>query len=155
MLSPKQGVSRQDFLRGIAASLGLGAFGGWRIFAAPPGWKPPHKPNLVFGVISDTHLRTTANGNYSKGYWSDKWLVAALKCFADVLTPENGIATLNSQRRKGDYVIDYIMMDRAYRDAFRVDGAWLVEERKASDHAPLVVKIAPARTKRKPSGGGD
>ena len=50
----------------------------------------------------------------------------------------NGIATLNSRRRKGDYVIDYIMMDRAHRDAFRVDGAWLVEERKASDHAPLV-----------------
>ena len=81
--------------------------------------------------------------------------IAALKRFAEVLTPENGIATLNSRRRKGDYVIDYIMMDRAHRDTFRVDGAWLVEERKASDHAPLVVKIAPARTKRKPSGGGD
>ena len=83
MLSSKQGVSRQDFLRGIAASLGLGAFGGWRIFAAPPGWKPPHKPNLVFGVISDTHLRTTANGKYSNGYWSDRWLVAALKHFSE------------------------------------------------------------------------
>ena len=83
MLSSKQGVSRQDFLRGIAASLGLGAFGGWRIFAATPGWKPPRKPNLVFGVISDTHLRTTANGKYSKGYWSDRWLVAALKHFSE------------------------------------------------------------------------
>ena len=83
MLSSKQGVSRLDFLRGIAAQTGLVALGGWRIFAAPPGWKPPHKPNLVFGVISDTHLRTTANGKYSKGYWSDRWLVAALKHFSE------------------------------------------------------------------------
>ena len=83
MLSSKQGVSRLDFLRGGAASLGFVAFGGWRLFAAPPGWKPSGKPNLVFGVISDTHLRTTANGKYSKGYWSDRWVVAALKHFSE------------------------------------------------------------------------
>ena len=99
MLSSKQGVSRQDFLRGIAASLGLGAFGGWRLFApplghppcglaalggySPPGWKPSGKPNLVFGVISDTHLRTTADGKYSTKYWSDRWVVAALKHFRE------------------------------------------------------------------------
>ena len=83
MLSSKQGVSRLDFLRGVTASLGLVALDGCRLFAAPPGWKPPHKPNLVFGIISDTHLRTTANGKYSKGYWSDRWLVAALKHFRE------------------------------------------------------------------------
>lgn len=83
MLSSKQGVSRLDFLRGGAASLGLAAFGGWRLFAAPPGWKPSGKPNLVFGVISDTHLRTTADGKYSTKYWSDRWVVAALKHFRE------------------------------------------------------------------------
>lgn len=68
---------RRDFLRG-AAAFGLG---GWRIFAAPPGWRPEGKPELVFGVVSDTHLRTANNGKYSTRYWSDKWFVAALRAF--------------------------------------------------------------------------
>ena len=29
-----------------------------RVFAVPPGWKPTKKPNLVFGVLTDTHLMT-------------------------------------------------------------------------------------------------
>ena len=77
-------ISRLGFLRGIAASLGLGSIGrGARLFAAPPGRTPPKDANLVFGVVSDTHLRTTTDGKYSKGYWSDKWLVAAFRCFRD------------------------------------------------------------------------
>ena len=70
-------VTRAGFLKGLAAAFGA------RLFAAPPGWTPPGKANLVFGVVSDTHLRTTADGKYSKKYWSDKWLVAALRCFRD------------------------------------------------------------------------
>ena len=72
-------ISRREFLQG-AAAFGLG---GWRLFAAPAGWKHGGKPNLVFGVVSDTHLRTTADGKYSTRYWSDKWLVAAFRCFRD------------------------------------------------------------------------
>ena len=50
-----QGImTRRDFLLG-AAAVGLG---GWRLFAAPLGWKHGGRPNLVFGVVSDTHLRT-------------------------------------------------------------------------------------------------
>ena len=70
-------MTRLGFLKGFAAMFGA------RLFAAPPGWTPPGKPNLVFGVVSDTHLRTTADGKYSTKYWSDKWLVAALCCFRD------------------------------------------------------------------------
>lgn len=70
-------MTRLGFLRGLAATFGA------RLFAAPPGWTPPGKANLVFGVVSDTHLRTTADGKYSKKYWSNKWLVAAFRCFRD------------------------------------------------------------------------
>ena len=75
-------VSRLGFLKGLASAFGAGALGGGaRLFAAPPGWQPPGNANLVFGVVSDTHLRTTADGKYSKKYWSDKWFVSALRCF--------------------------------------------------------------------------
>ena len=70
-------MTRLGFLKGVAAMFGA------RLFAAPPGWTPSGKPNLVFGVVSDTHLRTTTDGKYSTKYWSDKWLVAALRCFRD------------------------------------------------------------------------
>lgn len=70
-------ITRAGFLKGLAAAFGA------RLFAAPPGWTPSGKANLVFGVVSDTHLRTTADGKYSKKYWSDKWLVAAFRCFRD------------------------------------------------------------------------
>ena len=68
-------TTRAGFLKGLAAAFGA------RLFAVPPGWTPPGKGNLVFGVVSDTHLRTTTDGKYSTKYWSDKWLVAALKHF--------------------------------------------------------------------------
>ena len=72
-------MTRREFIGdGFAAFASL--FGG-RLFAAPLGWKHGGKPNLVFGVVSDTHLRTTTDGKYSTKYWSDKWVVAALKHF--------------------------------------------------------------------------
>ena len=55
------GVSRRDFLAGSLASIGAGALGG-RIFAAPAGWKPKKRPNLVFGILSDTHLMVEWDG---------------------------------------------------------------------------------------------
>ena len=78
-----RGLSRREFLKGALASLGFVALPGGRLFAAPLGWKRGGEPNLVFGVISDTHLRTTTDGKYSTRYWSDKWLVSALKLFRD------------------------------------------------------------------------
>ena len=74
-------MTRREFIGdGFAAFASL--FGG-RLFAAPLGWKHGGKPNLVFGVISDTHLRTTTDGKYSTRYWSDKWFVSALRLFRD------------------------------------------------------------------------
>ena len=76
-------LSRLDFLKGALSAFGLGALGGRRIFAAPPGWKPPANPNLTFGVVSDTHLRTSNAGRGIGANWSDKYFVAALTCFRE------------------------------------------------------------------------
>ena len=70
-------TSRREFLLG-AAGFGLG---GWRLFAAPPGWKRVGNPNLVFGVISDTHLRTANKGNGIGANWPDKYFAVALEYF--------------------------------------------------------------------------
>ena len=70
-------ISRREFLFG-AAAFGLG---GWRLFAAPPGWKPHSNPNIVFGVLADTHLRISRSGGYDGRNWPDKYLVAALEHF--------------------------------------------------------------------------
>ena len=49
-------MNRRGFLKGGLAALGFLALNGLPVFAAPQGWKPSKKPNLVFGVLSDTHL---------------------------------------------------------------------------------------------------
>ncbi|MBR1588892.1 MAG: metallophosphoesterase [Kiritimatiellae bacterium] len=76
-------LSRLDFLKGALSALGLGALGDGRVFAAPPGWKPPTNANLTFGAVSDTHLRTAHNGNGPGANWPDKYFVAALTYFRE------------------------------------------------------------------------
>ena len=71
-------ISRREFLSG---ALAFGGLGGWRLFAAPPGWKPHCNPNIVFGVLADTHLRISRDGGYDGRNWPDKYLVAALEYF--------------------------------------------------------------------------
>ena len=74
-------TTRREFLKESLAALGFLALpGGW-LFAAPPGWKPKGMPNLVFGVISDTHLRTAVKGNGIGANWPDKYFAAALEYF--------------------------------------------------------------------------
>ena len=60
--------SRREFVKGSLASLGFLALPGG-LWAAPAGWKPKKKPNLVFGVVSDTHMRCHYDGErfYSHG----------------------------------------------------------------------------------------
>lgn len=70
-------MKRREFLTG-AAAFGLG---GWRLFAAPPGWKHGGKPNLVFGVVSDTHLRTALDGKSVDRNYTDRYFLAALQHF--------------------------------------------------------------------------
>jgi len=77
-------VSRLGFIKGIFASMGLGALGGGRLFAAPPGWTPPKGANLVFGVVSDTHLRTMHGSSGRPGRnWTHKYFTAALAYFRE------------------------------------------------------------------------
>ena len=72
-------VSRLGFIRGALASFGFG-----RLFAAPPGWRPSKAANLVFGVVSDTHLRTRHGSSGKPGRnWPDKYFAAALKYFRE------------------------------------------------------------------------
>ena len=60
--------TREEFIKGaLSASVFLALPGG--LFSAPAGWKPKKKPNLVFGILSDTHLQTgwdekTSHGGY-------------------------------------------------------------------------------------------
>ena len=53
--------NRREFLKGWLATLGFLALPGG-LFAAPAGFKPKKKPNLVFGVVSDTHMCTHYDG---------------------------------------------------------------------------------------------
>ena len=53
--------NRREFVKCGLASLGFLALPGG-LFAAPPGWKPKKKANLVVGVMSDTHLMVGWNG---------------------------------------------------------------------------------------------
>ena len=71
-------LTRKTFIEGASA---FALTFGRRMFAAPSGWIPPQKPNLVFGVLADTHLRISRDGGYDGRKWPDKYLVAALKYF--------------------------------------------------------------------------
>ena len=75
------GVTRLEFIKGALVSLGFGAFGGRRLFAAPLGWKHGGTPNVVFGVVSDTHLRTGVKSENPGANWPDRYFAAALDYF--------------------------------------------------------------------------
>ena len=56
-------LTRREFAKGSLAALGFLALPGTPMFAAPSGWKPKgRKPNLVFGILSDTHLMVEWDG---------------------------------------------------------------------------------------------
>ncbi len=71
-------LTRKTFIEGASA---FALTFGRRMFAAPSGWIPPKKPNLVFGVLADTHLRISRDGGYDGKNWPDKYLVSALEYF--------------------------------------------------------------------------
>ena len=81
----KTSFSRRDFVKSAAALAGFAAFDGLPVFAAPPGWKPKKKPNLVFGVVSDTHMRCHYDGEsfylHYDAYYDDQALVEVMKLF--------------------------------------------------------------------------
>ena len=77
-------LNRRDFLvESLKGAVSVaGVFAGRRIFAMPEGWVPPKNPNITFGVVSDTHLRTGRTGKrIDMKHWPDKFLVAAFRHF--------------------------------------------------------------------------
>ena len=75
-------MTRRDFFKEAFAALGFSALPGGFLFAAPEGWKPEKKPNLVFGVLSDTHLRTRHGPTGKPGLnWPHKYFRNALEYF--------------------------------------------------------------------------
>ena len=59
-------LNRREFVKGGLAALGFMALPGG-LFAAPAGWKPKKKPDLVFGVLSGTRKTTTSNIRLARG----------------------------------------------------------------------------------------
>lgn len=74
-------TTRREFLKESLSALGFAALPGDVLFAAPKGWKPEKPANLVFGVLSDTHLRTAVKGVRPGRNWSPKYFAAALEYF--------------------------------------------------------------------------
>ena len=78
-------LNRRDFLKSGLASLGILATEGLPVFAVSSDWNPKKKPNLIFGVVSDTHMRCHYDGKrfYSRYdvFFDDQALVEVMKLF--------------------------------------------------------------------------
>lgn len=72
--------TRHDFLKGALAALGFSALPGG-LFAAPKGWKIKKKPNLIFGILSDTHLQSGWDGVTPHGGFPLTYVTNAMKLF--------------------------------------------------------------------------
>ena len=79
----KTSFSRRDFVRSAAALAGFAAFDGLPVFAAPPGWKPNKRPNLVLGILSDTHLQSGWDGVTPHGGFPLTYVTNAMKLFRE------------------------------------------------------------------------
>ena len=79
--------NRRSFLKGVFDTLAAGVCakipGGGRLFAAPCGWRPGGSPNLVVGLVSDTHLRTARSRRPTARPWPDTFYTRALEYFRD------------------------------------------------------------------------
>ena len=73
-------LTRRNFAKGGLASLGFLSLPGG-LFAAPPRWKPKKKPNLVFGILSDTHLQSGWDGVTPHGGFPLTYVTNAMKLF--------------------------------------------------------------------------
>ena len=77
-------MTRREFLKDSLVALGFLALPGG-LFAAPAGWKPKKKPNLIFGVVSDTPMRVGYDGvkfyGHNGSIFDDQALVIALNYF--------------------------------------------------------------------------
>ena len=76
-------MARREFLKGGLAALGFMALDGLPVFAAPTGWKPARKPNLVFGILSDTHQMIAWDGVSPHSSFPLTFLSNAFKLFKE------------------------------------------------------------------------
>lgn len=53
-------MTRRDFIGNALAALGFSALPGGFLFAAPEGWKPGKKPNLVFGGVENGPVNSSS-----------------------------------------------------------------------------------------------
>ena len=74
------GVDRREFVKDSLAALGFMALPGG-LFAAPLGWTPKKKPNLVLGVLSDTHLQVGWDGASVHKLFPHTYVRNAMKLF--------------------------------------------------------------------------
>ena len=74
-------MTRRDFLKNTFPALGFTSLPGGFLFAVPPGWKHGKKPNLVFGVLSDTHLCSRPFAGKPYKDWPTRYFGDALKHF--------------------------------------------------------------------------
>ena len=75
-------LNRREFVKEGLASLGFLALPGG-LWAAPAGFKPSKKPNLVFGILSDTHLQSGWDGVTPHGGFPLTYVTNAMKLFRD------------------------------------------------------------------------
>ena len=76
-------LARREFLKESMATLGFLALPGTPLFAAPTGWKPKKKPNLVVGILSDTHLQSGWDGVTPHGGFPLIYVTNAMKLFRE------------------------------------------------------------------------
>jgi len=75
-------LTRREFAKGGLASLGFLALPGG-LFAVPTGWKPKGRPNLVVGILSDTHLQSGWDGVTPHGGFPLTYVTNAMKLFRE------------------------------------------------------------------------
>ena len=74
--------TRREFVKDGLAALGFLALPGG-LWAAPTNWKPAKKPNLVFGILSDTHLQSGWDGVTPHDGFPLTYVTNAMKLFRE------------------------------------------------------------------------
>ena len=75
-------MTRREFLKDGLSALGFLVLPGG-LFAAPLGWKPKKKPNLVVGILSDTHLQSGWDGVKPHRGFPLTYVTNAMKLFQE------------------------------------------------------------------------
>ncbi len=104
---------------GYRSALGFLALPGG-LFAAPAGWKPKKKPNLVFGVLADTHLMVNwRNGKSLYGTMRLDYIRNAFKYFKEKNI--DAFVHLGDASHRGD-IREWEFHKEVFEEVFGKDG---------------------------------